>query len=183
MKKIHLLILTCLLATNVMAADKVVYVDFERVYRESKVVSAVQDDLRVEFKEREQALNDVRNTIVELREALEKEGITLSENEKNERERKIVKMERDFVRDRQALVEDRTLRFQERRTVIDSEIERLIVEMAKERNYTMVLNPYLTLPVSGRATLNHNIILYADPNADITEAVIEFFDKKASISR
>lgn len=181
MKKI--LIAACIVVASAVAADRIVYVDFERIYRESKVVGAVNDDLTVEFSSREDALEAAREEIQSLREELEKETLTLNDAERAERERRIVKLERDFVRDRQAYVEDRTLRFQERRKVIDAEIARLIAELAQEQNYTIVLNPFLTLPISGRASLNHNIILYANPESDITEAVIELFDQKANISR
>ena len=183
MRTISLLFLTCLFAAGALAADRIVYVDFERIYRESTVVGAVQDDLRTEFKSREEALDASRQEILALQESLEKEELTISSAEKNERAREIARMERDFVRARQALVEDRSLRFQERRRVIDSEIERLITELAKEQNYTIVLNPYLRLPLSERSSLNHNIIIYADADADITDAVVELFDQKAKISR
>lgn len=183
MKIITLLAAACFMTGAALAADRIVYVDFERIYRESKVVGAVQDELQVAFKDRQDALQQSQEEITALREALEREELTLSDAERNERERNIIQMEREFVRNRQAFLEDRTLNFRERRQVIDAEIERLIAELAKEKSYTIVLNPYLSLPISGGNTLRHNIILYADETADITEEVIELFDQEAKISR
>ena len=183
MKKITLLLSALLLSGGVFAADEIVYVDFDRIYRESKIIGTVETQLREEFAGREEALEAIREEMTSQRERLEKEELTLSEQEKDEIERQIIKMERDFVRNRQALVEDRTLRFQERRKIIDSEILRLVNQLAEEKDYAIVLNPFLHLPISERTSLNHNIILYANRDADITEAVIELFDKEADINR
>ena len=91
----------------------------------------------------------------------------------------IEQLERNFVRDRRALVEDRTVVMQDRRHKIDIEIAKVIETIARERQYSMVLNPYLTLPISSNRTLTHNIILFADNEADITSEVIARFDKEA----
>ena len=57
---------------------------------------------------------------------------------------------------------------QEQRRELDVKIAEVIENIAREQKYAMVLNPYLTLPVSGNRTLTHNILLFADPSADIT---------------
>ena len=167
------------------AAEKgqIVYVDFDRVYRESKIVNAVREDIDVEFREREEALKKAGEDIAKNKEDLQKELLTLSEGEKEKRRRQIVELERDFARDRRALSEDLGLRFQERRRVIDAEISRLIKELAEEKGYRMILNPYIVLPFSGDRTLTHNVILYSDGTADITAEVIELFDEKAAVRR
>lgn len=179
-------ILLALLVTFTVAQAKeggVVYVDFERIYRESKVVSAVRDDINVEFRDREEKLKDLSDKIRSINEELEKESLTLSEGEKEAQRREVAEMERGFIRDRRALSEDLGVRFQEHRRIIDAEIERLIEKLAKEKAYGIVLNPYIILPFSGDRTLTHNVILYAADDADITEEVIELFDQEAKISR
>ena len=65
---------------------------------------------------------------------------------------------------------------QERRRVIDTKIAEVVEEVARERGYSMVLNPFLTLPLPGNRTLTHNIILFADAKVDITDDVISEFD-------
>lgn len=180
MKKI---ILSFILAWHgaALAADDTVYVDFERIYRQSQVVSALQDKLNSEFRPREEALEAQRAEFVAARDELRKEEITLSAQERETRTAALVKMERDFVRDRQALVEDRNIRFQERRRAIDLEVARLVSELAGEKGYTVVLNPFFSLPLAAGRVLNHSIIVYADPAADITDEVIRLFDEKANL--
>lgn len=168
--------------TTASAADKIVYVDFDRIYRDSKIITEQEGKLRAEFTSREEELSAMSEEIVAARRNLEKDALVLSDDERNELRAQLEKMERDFVRGRQALVEDRALRFQERRKVIDSEINRLLTALAEQEGYTMVLNPFLRLPVSERRSINHSMILYADPEADVTDKVIELFDEKATIA-
>lgn len=178
MKK--LLLLALLVSAGAHAAGEVVYVNFDRVYRDSKVINGIRTEISAEFRDREDALKAVGEEIRAMKEEIEKEALILSDTEKEERRRIIADKERNFLRDRRALSEDIGLRFRERRRAIDAEIARVINVMAEERKYGMVLNPHIVLPFSGDRTLTHNVILYADESADITGEVIERFDKEAS---
>lgn len=182
MKKLLLLTLLAAVAAAhpALAAGEIVYVNFDRVYRDSAIINDIRSEISTEFRVREDALKNIGEQIRTLKEEIEKEALILSEGEKEERRRDISAKERNFVRDRQALSEDIGLRFQERRRAIDAEIARVINAMAEEREYGMVLNPYIVLPFSGDRTLTHNVILYADENVDITDEVIKLFDKEAS---
>jgi outer membrane protein len=181
MKK-FLLATLFLSASGLAAEGDLVYVDFDRIYAESKVASAVVDDIKAEFGDREKSLRESSEKIKSLREELEKESLTLGDAEKRAREQEIGSLEREFVRERSAFGEDFNLRLQERRNVVDAEIERIIRKLAEENKYGMVINPYLVLPLGGR-TITHNIILYADDRVDITDEVIDLFDKEARVSR
>jgi len=159
-------------------AQGVAFVNFEQVYQESAVVQEVRDSINADFLDRETKLREQDEEIRELAEALEKDSLTLGDTEREKRRADIEQKERNFVRDRRALVEDRGVIMQERRRLIDIAIAKIIEETAEERKYSMVINPYLTLPLSGNRTLTHNIILYADSEADITADVISRFDSE-----
>lgn len=158
------------------AEDGIAYVNFDRVYQESKLVRQVRDSINANFKEREDGLRRQSEEIRGLTESIEKDKLTLSDEESEKRRIEIEQKERNFVRDRRALVEDRGVVMQERRRVIDTKIAEVVEEVARERGYSMVLNPFLTLPLPGNRTLTHNIILFADAKVDITDDVISEFD-------
>ena len=80
------------------------------------------------------------------------------------------------MRDRQELSEDRAISYEKRRKVIDIALSKVIESIAKERKYDTVLNPFMR----GRA-LTHSILFYGGAKADITDEVIERFDKEAKL--
>ncbi|MBE8158507.1 MAG: OmpH family outer membrane protein [Betaproteobacteria bacterium] len=161
------------------AEDGIAYVNFDRVYQESKIVRQVRDSINGNFKEREDALRGQGEKIRGLGEAAEKDKLTLNDDELEKRRGEIERMERNFVRDRRALVEDRGVVMQERRRAIDAKIAESVEKVARQRGYSIVLNPFLTLPLPGNRTLTHNIILFADAKVDITDDVIAEFDATA----
>ncbi|MDM5148034.1 OmpH family outer membrane protein [Candidatus Persebacteraceae bacterium Df01] len=162
--------------------SQVAFVNFERIYQESKVVKAVRDEINVTFRSREKKLEEQGDKLRALQEELQKESLTFSEAQKESRISEIEQKGRQFERDRRALLEDRGAMLQEQRRTLDVEIAKIIEAIAREKKYSMVLNPYLTLPISDNRTLTHNILLYADASADITGDVIERFDKQARLN-
>ncbi len=160
---------------------RVAFVNFERVYQESKVVIAVRDKINAKFKEREESLQEQNEELRAMQEELAKEELTLSETQKEARRSEIEQLGRQFERARRALLEDRGVMLQEQRRELDVKIAEVIENIAREQKYAMVLNPYLTLPVSGNRTLTHNILLFADPSADITGEVIARFDEEMEL--
>ncbi|MGU9951533.1 MAG: OmpH family outer membrane protein [Gammaproteobacteria bacterium WSBS_2016_MAG_OTU1] len=169
-------LLTCTTLPVQAAENGVAYINFERLYQESKIVQEVRDTINKSFSDREGGLREQSEDLQTMQETLEKEALTLGKSELEKKRVDIQQLERDFVRDRRALVEDRGVIMQERRRLIDIEIAKIIEKIAEERKYSMVINPFLTLPVSGNRTLTHNIILFADGTADITADVIARFD-------
>lgn len=182
-KKLPLLVLPIVFAlANFAAAHEggVAFVNFERIYAKSALVKAVSDKINADFRKRTESLRQLDKEVRDKQDALQKDDLTLSDAEKEARGAEIATMQRKLVRDRQELREDRELRFEKRRKVIDTALSRIIEEIAKERKYDVVLNPFIILPVPGRA-LTHNTLFYGSPGADITDEVIERFDKEAKL--
>ncbi|MGI9306315.1 MAG: OmpH family outer membrane protein [Gammaproteobacteria bacterium] len=161
------------------SAEGIAYINFERVYQESKIVRRVRDSVNAKFKEREDGLREQDEAIRNIREEAQKESLTLSDADLEKKAAEIEQLERNFVRERRALAEDRGAAMQERRRSIDEQIVQVAARVAREENYSMVLNPFLTVPVSDNRALVHNIIVFADKTADITDAVIAGFDESA----
>lgn len=168
-----------LLAGGAASAHGVVYVDIDRVYQESTIIRAVRDAINADFKEREDALRAQGETIRTMGEDLEKEALTLDDEELESRRGELEQLDRNFVRDRRALVEDRGVVMQERRRLIDVAVAKVIEAIAMEREYAMVLNPFVVLP-AGNRTFTHTSFFYADEEkTDITADVVSRFDSEA----
>ena len=175
--KYFLITLLLLFSATANAADSVAYVDFERVYRDSKNIRANIDDVNTQFQSRAQELEKMGQEARVLQEQLQKEALTLGESEKKEINTKLTELTRNLNRKHQALTEDRGLQIQERQKAIDLELRSIIEAIAKEKKYTMVLNPFIAIP-AGERLLTHSILLYADKNTDITEEIIKRFDQQ-----
>ena len=165
-------------AAGAASAHGVVYVNIDRVYQESKIIQAVRDAINADFKEREDALRAQGVKIREMNEELEKEALTLEDGELESRRAELEQLDRNFVRDRRALVEDRGVVMQERRRLIDIEVAKVIEAIAAEREYAIVLNPFVVLP-AGNRTYTHTSYFYAAEETDITADVVERFDGEA----
>ena len=163
-------------AAPAVAEGETVFVDIDRVYRDSKIIGQVLERIGAEFQDREAELRDIGAELERGQERLQKEALTMSEEEKDGLRAGIAKSEREFARKRRALVEDRGLRLQDRRKLINAEIDKTIRALAEENNYALVLNPYIVLPLGNNRSLTHDIVLFADDKTDVTEQVIARLD-------
>lgn len=183
MKKLTLLIAPLMMALVLPAAaheGAVAFVNIDRFYDKSVLVKAVNDKINADFRKRTEALRQLDKDLRAKQEALQKDRLTIDDTEREARESEIAAMQRKLVRDRQELSEDRALSYEKRRKVIDIALSNIIESVAKERNYDVVLNPFILLSVRGRA-LTHSILFYGGAKADITDEVIERFDKEAKL--
>lgn len=183
MKKIKLLIAPLLLALCLPAAaheGAVAFVNIDRFYDKSVLVKAVTDKINADFRKRTEALRQLDEDLRGKVESLQKERLTIDDTEREARESDIVAMRRKLERDQQELREDRALEYEKRRRVIDIALSNIIEAIAAERKYDVVLNPFILLPLRERA-LTHSILFYGGAKADITDEVIERFDKEAKL--
>ena len=169
-------------AAPALAEGETVFVDIDRVYRDSKSIATVLERISAEFNDREAELRDIGAELERGQERVQKEKLTMSEEEKDELLSTIAQSEREFARKRRALVEDRGLLLQERRKIINAQIDKTIRALAKENGYALVLNPYIVLPLGGNRSLTHDIVLFAGDNTDVTGEVISRLDQAGEIS-
>src|SRR5262245_56552650 len=98
---------TGLLAGAASAQElKIGYVNSERVLREAVPAKAAQTKLEGEFSKREKDLNEQGSRLKAAADKLEKEAPTLSETERNRRQRELVEQDRDLQRKRREFQED-----------------------------------------------------------------------------
>ncbi len=148
---------------------RVVFVEVERVFRESSLIGQIREQIEEEFSDQAQAIRKLIENIQERRDKLSKEGLTLSSEETNGLRQEIDRFEVLLQREDEALREDRNLRFSEFREKLEPEIFRLISNVAKEGEHEMVLDSV--------------VVLYGATEANVTDQVIDMLDKNITLEQ
>jgi outer membrane protein len=142
---------------------KIGYVNSERVMRESNPAKAAQAKLQTEFSKREKELDDSAAKLKVAADKLEKEAITLSESERNRRQRELVESDRDLQRKRREFQEDLNQRRNEELAGVIERANRVIRQIYESEKYDLVLQE----------------VIFAGARVDITEKVIKVLNAPA----
>ena len=150
-----------MVATTVVQAQelKIGYVNSERVLREANLAKAAQAKLEAEFGKREKDLRDQETKLRGAAEKLEKDAPTLSENERNRRQRDVVEQDRDLQRKKREWQEDLTQRKNEELAGVAERANRAIKQIGDTEHFDMILQDQL--------------VIYFSPRVDITKKVID----------
>lgn len=147
-----------LAATAVQAQElKIGYVNSERVLREANLAKAAQAKLEAEFGKREKDLRDVEAKLRGAADKLEKDAPTLSEAERNRRQRDIGEQDRDLQRKRREWQEDLTQRKNEELSGVVEKANRVIKQIFDNEKYDLILQD----------------AIHFSPRVDITKKVID----------
>ena len=133
------------------------YVNTDRIFREANTAKAAQTKLEQEFAKREKELVDIGNTLKTSSEKLEREAPTLSEAQRNSRQKQLVDQDRDFQRKRREFQEDLNARKNEELQQVLERANRVVKQVAEAEKYDVVLQE----------------AVYINPKLDITEKVIK----------
>ncbi len=165
--------LKCLTATVLFVAAvgpaaaqelKIGYVNSERVLREATPAKAAQAKLEAEFSKRERELNDAAVKLKAAADKLEKDAPTLSETERNRRQRELVEADRDLQRKRREFQEDLNQRRNEELAAVVERANRVIRQIFETEKYDIILQE----------------VVFAGPRVDITEKVIKVLNTPAA---
>ncbi|HYB65407.1 MAG TPA: OmpH family outer membrane protein [Steroidobacteraceae bacterium] len=148
------------------ADGRIGVVDFQRLGQESPQGKEVFEALRAEFAPRERTLQAQGQALKTKQEKLQKDGATMTDDQRGRAEKELRDGARDFERARGELQDDETARRNEQL----SRLQRTLVE--EVRGYAKAQN--LDLVVSGEA------VLYATPAYDITPAILAALQVKAA---
>jgi len=155
-----------LAALPASAEGKMAVVDFQRLAQESPQGKAVMDAMRAEFAPRERTLQAQMQALKTKQDKLQKDGATMTDDQRVRAEKELRDGERDFERARGELQDDVTARRNEEM----SRLQRTLVE--EVRGYAKAQN--LDIVVSGEA------VLYSAPAFDITPAVLTALQSHAT---
>ncbi len=149
----------CFAAAAPAAAQelKIGYVNSERVLREANTAKTAQAKLEAEFSKRERDLNDATAKLKGAADKLEKDAPTLSEVERNRRQRELVESDRDLQRKRREFQEDLNQRRNEELAGVVERANRVIKQIFDSEKYDVILQE----------------VIFAGPRVDITEKVIK----------
>jgi outer membrane protein len=154
------------LATLPAWADvKLAVVDFQRLAQESPQGKAVMDAMRAEFAPRERTLQAQAQTIKAKQDKLQKDGATMTDEQRLRAEKELRDGERDFERARGELQDDVTARRNEEMSRLQRTLVEEVRSYAKTQNYDVVVS--------------NEAVLYQTPNFDITPAVLTALQARA----
>lgn len=160
----------CLLALGAMGASlasaqefKIGFVNTDRIFREASTAKSAQAKLEQEFAKREKDLMDLGNTIKAASEKFEREAPTLSETQRNARQKQLMDQDREFQRKRREFQEDLNTRKNEEQQVVIERANRAVKQVAEAEKYDVIFQE----------------AVYINPKHDITDKVIKSLNASA----
>jgi outer membrane protein len=160
----------CLLALGALGATfasaqefKIGFVNTDRIFREASTAKNAQAKLEQEFAKREKDLVDLGNTIKTASDKFEREAPTLSESQRNTRQKQLMDQDREFQRKRREFQEDLNTRKNEEQQVVIERANRAVKQVAEVEKYDVIFQE----------------AVYINPKHDITDKVIKSLNATA----
>ena len=161
---IRIALASLLLASSVTLADtKIGFVNTEKLLREAPLSIAAQKKLEKEFSGREQELQKMAKQARDLQNQLDKDGVTMSETDRKNKERDLTNVNREFQRQSREFREDLNLRRNEELGHIQERARKVIIDIAKSEKYDIIIE---------------QAAVYVDPKSDITDRVMKALGSK-----
>jgi len=122
------------------AADlKIGFIDAERINRESLPAERATKKLEKEFAPREQDLRKLEQQIKALQGQLEKDGLTMSESDRRNKEQELGRQSREFQRLQREFREDLNLRRNEELSALFERANKVIKQIAEAEKYDLII--------------------------------------------
>ena len=154
-------VLASLLSLGAQAQEfRIGFVNTDRIFREANMAKSAQTKLEAEFSKRERELVAQGEKLRVDSEKFEKDAPTLSESQRNTRQRALVEQDRDFQRKRREFQEDLNNRKNEELQGVLERANRIVKQVAEAEKYDVILQE----------------AVYFNPKHDITERVIKSLD-------
>jgi outer membrane protein len=141
------------------AADyKIGFVNTERLFREATPAKRAQQKLEKEFANRDGELGKLAKQVRDLQSTLDKDGATMPEPERRNKERDLANLTRDMQRAQREFREDLNLRRNEELASIQERANKVIQQIAEAEKFDLILQ---------------DPVVFASQRIDITEKVIK----------
>ncbi len=160
------LVLASLLSLSLTAHSaelKVGYVQVDKILQEAPQTAESGKKLEREFSPRSQELDRMAKQIKDLEGVLDKDGLTITEAERRNKERDIQNIKVEFQRKQRELREDINLRKNEELGSLQDRINKAVQSVAKAESYDLVM---------------YSGVAYAADKIDITDKVLKLLGKK-----
>lgn len=148
-----------IVSTHAVAEDfRVGVVNLELIMRESVPAVKAGEKLKKEFAARDQEIKKLGKQMKDLQSLLEKEGVTLPDAERRNKERELANLNVSLQRTQREFSEDLNLRQNEELNVVLEHANKAIQAIAENEKYDLVLQE----------------AVYRNPSIDITEKVLKY---------
>lgn len=139
------------------------FVNVEKILQEAPQTTESGKKLEKEFSPRQQELERLQKQIKDTETSLEKDSLTLSENDRRNKERDLSNAKIEFQRKQRELREDVNLRKNEELSGLQDRINKAVTAVAEAEGYDLVV---------------YSGVAYASKKADITDKVLKSLGKK-----
>jgi outer membrane protein len=141
------------------AADyKIGFVNTERLFREAAPAKRAQQKLEKEFAARDADIQKLSRQTRDLQTQLERDGATMAESDRRNKERDLANMNRDLQRAQREFREDLNLRRNEELASVQERANKVIQQMAEAEKFDLILQ---------------DPVVFASQRIDITDKVIK----------
>lgn len=154
------LFLSLVLATSALGAQelKIGFVQVQRIWKESAPAQRATKKIDKEFAPKDGEIRKLEKQAQDLRTQLDKDGVTMSESDRRNKERDLANLLRDIERTRREAREDFNTRRNEEFASVQEVAEKVIAEIAKAEKFDLIVNEG---------------VVYASPRIDITDKVLK----------
>ncbi|HEY2816696.1 MAG TPA: OmpH family outer membrane protein [Casimicrobiaceae bacterium] len=154
----------CGLGARVCRADeyKIGVINTERILREAAPAKEAARKIEQEFKARDADVTKREQELRDLVSRVDRDGATMSEADRNARQREIESRTRDIERLRRQLSEDLKSRQFDEMSKIKERLDVVLTKMAKDQGYDLILQDGL----------------YVGKSVDITDVIIKALDAR-----
>ena len=152
------------LCANISAAElKIGYVQVDKILQDAPQTSESGKKLEREFSPRSLDLDKMQKQIRDIESVLDKEGVTLSDTERRNKERDASNLKIEFQRKQRELREDINLRKNEELSSLQDRINKAVQTVSETDGYDLVV---------------YGGVAFASRKIDITEKVLKLLGKK-----
>ncbi len=156
---VAVLMSAALMAPAAMAQDgvRIGFVNTDRMLRDAEPAKAAQAKLEQEFSRREKELDAAGTALKTASDRFDREGPTMSDSQRQTRQRQLVEQDREFQRRRREFQEDLNSRKSEELQQVLDRANRVVRQVAEAEKYDVILQE----------------AVYINPRLDITDKVIK----------
>ena len=137
---------------------KIGFVNTERLFREAAPAKRAQQKLEKEFAARDADLQKLSKQVRDLQALLDKDGATMADTDRRNKERDLANQSRDLQRMQREFREDLNLRRNEELAGIQERANKVIQQIAAAEKFDLILQ---------------DPVVYASQRIDITDKVIK----------
>jgi len=155
-----------LFAAPVFAQNKLGFVSLDRILRDAAPAQRAQKRIEAEFAKRDQELVRISEQLKKMQEGIEKNAVTMSETDRNRRQREFTDLNRDFERKQREFREDLSTRRNEELSAIVERANRTIRQIAESEKFDVIFQ--------------NDQVVWASPRIDLTDRVIKSLEDSSA---